>query len=102
MSETASSPKKFDRSIVEGPLNRAVWGLAWPAMVQNVMGGIQGIIDQAMVGNLVGYTGNAAIGVSLQIFILVIVFCGDWNQKPFGIACWQSRDELIFRWVGLR
>jgi len=74
MSETASSPKKFDRSIVEGPLNRAVWGLAWPAMVQNVMGGIQGIIDQAMVGNLVGYTGNAAIGVSLQIFILVIVF----------------------------
>jgi putative MATE family efflux protein len=27
-----------------------------------------------MVGNYVGHTGNAAIGVSLQIFILVIVF----------------------------
>ena len=43
-------------------------------MVQNVIGGLQGIIDQAMVGNFVGHTGNAAIGVSLQIFILVIVF----------------------------
>ena len=43
-------------------------------MLQNVVGGVQGIIDQAMVGNYVGHTGNAAIGVSLQIFILVIVF----------------------------
>ena len=73
MTETA--PKsRFDRSIVEGPLTPAVWRLAWPTMVQNVIGGLQGIIDQAMVGNFVGHTGNAAIGVSLQIFILVIVF----------------------------
>ncbi|MEE2636354.1 MAG: MATE family efflux transporter [Acidobacteriota bacterium] len=74
MTDTASSNKTFDRSIVEGPLTRAVWLLAWPTMVQNVIGGLQGIIDQAMVGNFVGHTGNAAIGVSLQIFILVIVF----------------------------
>ena len=73
--ETDVPPKQtFDRSIVEGPLGRAVWQLAWPTMVQNVIGGLQGIIDQAMVGNYVGHTGNAAIGVSLQIFILVIVF----------------------------
>ena len=64
----------FDRTIVDGPLTRAVWMLAWPTMLQNVVGGLQGIIDQAMVGNYVGHTGNAAIGVSLQIFILVIVF----------------------------
>ena len=74
MTETARPKSKFDRSIVEGPLIRAVWRLAWPTMVQNVIGGLQGIIDQAMVGNFVGHTGNAAIGVSLQIFILVIVF----------------------------
>ena len=74
MSETASGKTTFDRSIVEGPLTRAVWHLAWPTMVQNVIGGLQGIIDHAMVGNLVGHVGNAAIGVSLQIFILVIVF----------------------------
>ena len=74
MTDTAPAKSKFDRSIVEGPLTRAVWRLAWPTMVQNVIGGLQGIIDQAMVGNFVGHTGNAAIGVSLQIFILVIVF----------------------------
>ena len=66
--------KKLDRSIVEGPLGRAVWHLAWPTMVQNVISVLQGMIDQAMVGNFVGHTGNAAIGVSMQIFILVIVF----------------------------
>ena len=38
------------------------------------IGGLQGIIDHAMVGHFVGYTGNAAIGVSWQIFLVVIVF----------------------------
>lgn len=66
--------KTFDRTIVEGSLGRAVWRLAWPTMVQNIIGGLQGIIDQAMVGHYVGYIGNAAVGASLQIFILVIVF----------------------------
>ncbi len=66
--------RKFDRSIVEGPIHRAVWKLAWPTMLQNVIGGIQGIVDHAMVGNFVGYQGNAAIGVSWQIFLVVMVF----------------------------
>jgi len=43
-------------------------------MLQNVVGGLQGVVDHAMVGHYVGHTGNAAIGVSLQVFILVIVF----------------------------
>jgi Na+-driven multidrug efflux pump len=43
-------------------------------MLQNVIGGLQGIIDHAMVGHYVGYTGNAAIGVAWQIFLVVIVF----------------------------
>ena len=74
MREQGRPQKTFDRNIVEGPLPRAVWTLAWPTMLQNVLGGIQGIVDQAMVGNYVGHIGNAAIGVSLQLFILVIVF----------------------------
>ena len=74
MSNGPKPQKRFDRSIVEGPLPRAVWRIAWPTMLQNVVGGIQGIIDQAMVGHYVGHAGNAAIGVSVQIFILVIVF----------------------------
>ena len=43
-------------------------------MLQNIVGGLQGIVDHAMVGHYVGLTANAAIGVSLQVFILVIVF----------------------------
>lgn len=74
MSDKDRASQPFDRDIVDGPLPRAVWRLAWPTMLQNVIGGIQGIVDQAMVGNFIGHIGNAAIGVSLQIFILVIVF----------------------------
>jgi putative MATE family efflux protein len=66
--------RRYDRSIVEGPLSSAVWKLAWPTMVQNIIGGLQGIIDHIMVGHYVGFTGNAAIGVSWQIFLVVIVF----------------------------
>ena len=43
-------------------------------MLQNLIAGLQGIIDHAMVGHFVGYTANAAIGVSWQIIIVVIVF----------------------------
>jgi putative MATE family efflux protein len=67
-------PQKFDRSIVEGPIRPAVWRLAWPTMLQNAIAGLQGIIDHAMVGHFVGYTANAAIGVSWQIVVVVIVF----------------------------
>ena len=52
----------------------AVWKIAWPTVLQNAIGGLQGIIDHALVGHYVGYTGNAAIGVSWQIFLVVIVF----------------------------
>lgn len=43
-------------------------------MLQNIIGGLQGIVDHAMVGHFVGYTGNAAIGVAWQIFLVVIIF----------------------------
>jgi len=65
---------RYDRSIVEGPLSRAVWKLAWPTMLTNVIGGLQGIVDHIVVGNIVGFRGNAAIGISWQIFLVVIVF----------------------------
>ncbi|HEX3234198.1 MAG TPA: MATE family efflux transporter [Gemmatimonadales bacterium] len=72
-SRPAATPR-YDRSIVEGPLARAVWRIAWPTMLTNVIGGLQGIIDHVLVGHLVGYTGNAAIGVAWQIVIVVIIF----------------------------
>ncbi|HVH66730.1 MAG TPA: MATE family efflux transporter [Gemmatimonadales bacterium] len=71
---TARPAKPLDRSIVEGPIPRAVWMLAWPTMLQNLIGGAQGMVDHALVGRFVGYAGNAAIGVAIQIFIVVIAF----------------------------
>src|SRR5947208_15161623 len=68
------SKSRYDRSIVEGPLRSAVWKIAWPTMLTNAFGGVQGIVDHVLVGNLVGYQANAAIGVSWQIFLVVIVF----------------------------
>jgi putative MATE family efflux protein len=74
---TAAPPQprsRLDRSIVEGPIGGAVWRLAWPTMLQNIIGGLQGVVDHAMVGHMVGYTANAAIGVALQIYLVVVVF----------------------------
>jgi putative MATE family efflux protein len=51
-----------------------VWKIAWPTMLQNVIAGLQGVIDQAMVGNFVGERGNAALGDSWQIILVVVVF----------------------------
>ncbi|MEJ7623450.1 MAG: MATE family efflux transporter [Pyrinomonadaceae bacterium] len=65
---------RYDRSIVDGPLSRAVWKIAWPTMLTNMIFGMQGLVDHILVGNLVGYKANAAIGISFQIFLVVIVF----------------------------
>jgi len=73
VTEPARKPR-YDRSIVEGPLNSAVWKIAWPSMLTNIIGGLQGMVDHVLVGHLVGFKANAAIGVSWQIFIVVIVF----------------------------
>src|SRR5437763_9616197 len=83
--------RRYDRSIIEGPLAPAVWKIAWPTMLTNIVGGLQGIIDHAMVGNLVGFTGNAAIGVSWQIFIIVIVFIS---------SLFTGMSVLVSRFVG--
>jgi putative MATE family efflux protein len=84
-----SSP--FDRSLVEGPIGPAVWKLAWPTMLQNVIAGLQGVVDHILVGHLIGYTGNAAIGVSWQIFLVVIVFMA---------SLFTGQAVLVARFVG--
>ena len=68
------SRPQYDRSIVEGPLLPAVWKLAWPTMLTNIVGGLQGMVDQALVGNMIGYKANAAIGVSMQMWLIVMIF----------------------------
>src|SRR5438552_12955782 len=66
--------RRYDRSIIEGPLLPSVWKLAWPTMLTNILGGFQGMVDQTLVANLIGYKANAAIGVSSQIFLIVVIF----------------------------
>src|SRR5438034_490558 len=87
----SAGSKPLDRSIVEGPLARAVWMLAWPTMLQNLIGGLQGVVDHALVGHFVGYAGNAAIGVAIQIFIVVIVFV---------ISVFSGMGVLVARFAG--
>src|SRR5690625_2282767 len=72
--EKVTASNRYDRSIVEGPLGAAVWKLAWPTMLTNIFGGLQGMVDHIMVGHVVGFEANAAIGVSMQVYIVVIVF----------------------------
>lgn len=82
---------KYDRSIVEGPLGRAVWKIAWPTMLTNAFAGLQGMVDHILVGNLVGYKGNAAMGISFQIFLAVIVFIA---------SIFTGMSVLVARFVG--
>lgn len=94
MSTPNPKASSFDRSIVDGPLRVAVWKLAWPTILQNVIAGLQGIIDHAMVGHLVGYTGNAAIGVSWQIFVVVVVFISSlYSGMGVLVARFAGADE---------
>lgn len=91
MSGPTRPARTFDRSIVEGPIPRAVWKLAWPTMLQNIIAGLQGVIDHIMVGQFVGYTGNAAIGVAWQIFLVVIVFV---------VSVFTGMGVLVARFAG--
>jgi putative MATE family efflux protein len=87
----APPARRFDRSLIEGPLRPAVWKLAWPTMLQNIIGGSQGMVDHIMVGRYVGFTANAAIGVSWQIFLVVIVFIS---------SLFMGMNVLVARFVG--
>ncbi len=95
MADAAPAAQKkcnpYDRSLVEGPVGPAVWKLAWPTMMQNVIAGLQGLVDHVLVGNLIGYTANAAIGISWQIFLVVIVFMA---------SLFTGQAVLVARFVG--
>ncbi len=87
----AKPARKYDRSIVEGPLRAAIWKLAWPTMLTNVFGGLQVLIDHILVGHFLGYAGNAAIGVANQLIIMVISFI---------MSVFTGMSVLVARFVG--
>ena len=86
-----SRPSHFDRSIIEGSLGRAVWRIAWPTMLQNAIGGLQGIIDHAMVGHFVGYTANPfAIVARADLFVLA----SRWEGAPNALLEALVREHM--------
>jgi putative MATE family efflux protein len=87
----AAERRRYDRSIIEGPLRSAVWKLAWPTMFANIVGGMQGMVDQVMVGHFVGSAGNAAIGVSWQVFLVIIAFI---------MSMFAGMSVLVARYAG--
>ena len=87
----AAERRRYDRSIIEGPLRPAVWKLAWPSMFANIIGGLQGLVDQFMVGHFVGSAGNAAIGVSWQVFLVIIAFI---------MSMFAGMSVLVSRYAG--
>ena len=60
-------------------------------MLTNIIGGLQGIIDHVLVGHLVGFNGNAAIGAAFQIFIVVIAFI---------MSIFSGMSVLVARFAG--
>ena len=87
----AAPGRRYDRSIIEGPLAPAVWKLAWPTMLTNIFGGLQGIVDHVMVGHYVGFNANAGIGVATQIWIVIVVFI---------MSVFTGMSVLVARFVG--
>lgn len=87
----AAPARRYDRSIIEGPLAPAVWKLAWPTMLTNIFGGLQGIVDHVMVGHYVGFNANAGIGVATQIWIVIVVFI---------MSVFTGMSVLVARFVG--
>lgn len=71
---SGESSSKVDNFLTHGSVTSAIWTIAWPTLLQNLIAGLQGLVDHAMVGHYVGFAGNAAIGVSWQIFLVVVVF----------------------------
>ena len=60
-------------------------------MLTNIFGGLQGIIDNILVGHLVGYTANAGIGVANQIWTVIIIFI---------MSVFTGMSVLVARFVG--
>ncbi len=93
--------KPFDREIVSGSVLRSVWKLSWPLVLLYLVNGMQGFVNHIMVGHYVhsaNSAANAAIGVSWQVFMVVVVFISSifhgTNVLVARYAGRQDRDTL--------
>ena len=64
----------FDDDIISGSILKSVWKVAWPVVITQLVAGVHGLVDHILVGNHVGFAAQAGIGVSWQLFLVVLVF----------------------------
>ena len=83
----------FDDDIVSGSVLRSILKLAWPIIITQLVAGIHGIIDQILVGVYVGYEAQAGIGLSWQLFLVIVVFLS---------SLFHGMNILVARYCGRR
>ena len=84
----------FDNDIVSGNVVRSVVKLAWPIIITQLIAGIHGIIDHILVGNYVGFHAQAGIGVSWQLFLVIVVFLSSlFHGMNILVARYSGRQD---------
>lgn len=85
---------KFDSELVSGSVFRSVWKLTWPVVLTQIIAGIHGMIDQMLVGKHIGYHAQAGVGVSWQLFLVIIVFISSlFHGMGIMIARYTGRQD---------
>ncbi len=86
--------KEFDKELVSGSILRSVWKLSWPIVLLQLINGVNQLLGHVLVGRYVESpenAANAAIGVSWQFFLVIVVFVSSFIQ---------GMSVLIARYVG--
>lgn len=85
---------QFDDDITSGSVLKSVWKIAWPVVITQLIAGIHGIVDQIMIGHYVGKEGIAGIGISWQLFLVVLVFLSSlFHGMNIHIARYSGRRD---------
>jgi putative MATE family efflux protein len=86
--------RTFDKELVSGSVFRSVWKQAWPLVLLNLVNGSHGFVSHILVGHFVvsnNNAANAAIGVSWQVFMVIVVFVA---------SLFQGTNVLVARYAG--
>jgi len=111
--------KRFDPEIVSGNVLNSLWKLTWPLVLLNMVNGVHGFIDQVLIGHFVpgeNNAGNAAVGVSWQLFIVMVVliasishgmnvliarYAGRQDPKMVSFVFFEALLQRLSFWLGL-
>lgn len=84
----------FDDDIISGSILKSVWKVAWPVVITQLVAGIHGLVDHILVGRHVGFAAQAGIGVSWQLFLVILVFLSSlFHGMNIHIARYSGRRD---------